>query len=453
MKTFRLSTLTLSLMACSSTMAFAGQADSNGFIEDSHLQLLNRSMYFNRQVKGDGHHENAHNQRDPRDWSYGLLANYESGFTQGTVGFGVDAFGYLALKLDGGNGHAGSGNVQVNSSGETQDEYSKAGGAVKLRISNTILKYGEMQPTAPVFAAGGSRLLPQTARGLNIISKEIDGLTLDLGHFTAGTEPTSTSTDGGLWATYAGVETRKVDYLGGAYQVNDNLSVSLYGSEFQDLWRQYYGNVNYALPLQDDQSLTFDFNIYRTNDEGRAEAGSVSNTAWSLAAAYNLGAHTFTLAHQRIHGDTPFDYVGFGNNGAGGGGDSIFLANSIQWSDFNAPNEKSWQARYDLDMTSYGVPGLSFMARYIYGYDIDGTHADAGGAYVSRDEAGAVTGYAYDHNDKERETNLEAKYVVQEGPAKDLSLRVRQAWHRGAASTGGSVNEFRLIADYPLDIF
>ncbi|TWI58665.1 imipenem/basic amino acid-specific outer membrane pore [Pseudomonas duriflava] len=439
MSTLKLSSLTLALMACSSSLAWAGQADSKGFIEDSHLSLVNRSIYFNRQVRGDGHDGES---RDPRDWLYGLIATYGSGFTQGTIGFGFDAFAHLGLKLDGGDGHAGTGDLQVDNNGEVQDDYSKIGGAVKLQISNTVLKYGEMQPTSPVFAAGGSRLIPQTATGFSLFSQEIENLDLDAGHFTAGTEPTSTSSDGGIWATYANEETSSVDYLGGAYRVNENLSVSLYGSEFEDIWRQYYANTNYVLPLQDDQSLTFDFNIYRTTDEGRAEAGSISNTTWSLAGAYMIGAHTFTLAHQRIHGDTPFDYVGFGNNGSGGSGDSIFLANSIQWSDFNGPNEKSWQGRYDLDMTAYGMPGLSFMTRYVYGYDIDGTHADSGGSYVGN----------YGRDDKERETNLEARYVIQDSSAKDLSLRIRQAWHRGDDSTGGAINEFRFIVDYPLEI-
>lgn len=91
-------------------------------------------------------------------------------------------------------------------------------------------------------------------------------------------------------------------------------------------------------------------------------------------------------------------------------------------------------------MATLGVPGLSFMARYIYGHDIDAPKGS--------------TAYAglYQDGDKERETNVEAKYVLQSGPAKDLSFRVRQAWHRGDASTGGTVNEFRLITEYPLNI-
>ncbi len=144
-----------------------------------------------------------------------------------------------------------------------------------------------------------------------------------------------------------------------------------------------------------------------------------------------------------MHGDEPFDYIGFGENRSGGGGDSIFLANSVQYSDFNGPGEKSWQARYDLNMASYGVPGLTFMVRYINGKDIDGTKVDSSSSYAG----------LYGEDGKHHETNLEAKYVVQAGPAKDLSFRIRQAWHRAKADEGeGDQNEFRLIVDYPLSI-
>ncbi len=59
----------------------------------------------------------------------------------------------------------------------------------------------------------------------------------------------------------------------------------------------------------------------------------------------------------------------------------------------------------------------------------------------------------YGADGEHHETNLEAKYVVQNGPAKDLSFRARQAWHRANADEGeGDVNEFRLIVDYPISI-
>ena len=198
--------------------------------------------------------------------------------------------------------------------------------------------------------------------------------------------------------------------------------------------------------MSDDQSLNIDANIYRTTDAGQSKAGDISNTTWSIAAAYSfLTAHTVTLAFQKVNGDTPFDYVAFGNNSAGDTADSIFLSNSVQYSDFNGPGEKSWQARYDLDLASYGVPGLGFMVRYITGDDIDGTNMPTNSSY---------NGYGYGEDGKHHETDLEAKYVVQTGPVKNLALRMRQSWHRGNADQAeGDNNEFRLIADYPINVF
>ena len=100
--------------------------------------------------------------------------------------------------------------------------------------------------------------------------------------------------------------------------------------------------------------------------------------------------------------------------------------------DFNGKDEKSWQARYDLDMASFGVPGLSFMARYVRGTGID----NGPGSDLDR-----------------WERNIEAKYVVQDGAAKDLSFRVRQATYRADEGfEGGKLDEVRLIVEYPLSI-
>jgi len=432
--------VTLAVSLGVSQLAMAGvvsdQSEAKGFVDDSSLTVHLKNYYFNR--------DNKNTKDDSKDWTQGVLGNFSSGFTQGTVGFGVDAYGYWGIKLDGGGGTTGTGNLPVDSHGNPQDEYGTAGGALKMRISKTELRYGNLQPQAPVFAAGGSRLFPQTATGFNLLSSDIANLELDGGHFTGSNGPITTNNDHGIWAAYANVEASSIDYAGGKYAVTDNLTVSLYGSDLKDVWRQYYGNANYTLALTDDQSVNFDFNIYRTNDTGAAKAGDISNTTWSLAAAYSfLTAHTVTLAYQKVHGDTPFDYVAFGNNGAGDTGDSIFLANSIQYSDFNGPGEKSWQARYDLNMASYGVPGLSFMVRYVHGDDIDGSHLPSNSTY---------TGYGDDG--KHHETNLEAKYVVQLGPAKDLSLRMRQAWHTANGDQpDGDAKEFRLIADYPINVF
>lgn len=438
MQVMKWSVIALAVAAGTTQMAFASQqSESKGFIEDSSLTLTNRNYYFN--------HDGKNGAGDGRDWSHALLTNFQSGFTQGTVGFGVDLFANIGLKLD--KRYGGAGNVPVHDDGKSPDDWEHVGGAVKLRVSNTVLKYGQMAPTAPVFAIGGSRIFPQTATGFNLLSSEIEGLKLEAGHFTSGTGPTGQSNREPLRTAYTGIDAKDVDYLGGSYDLAEGLSLSLYGSEFKDIWRQYYGNVNYALPLTDQQAVTFDFNIYRTLDEGSKKAGNINNTTWSLAAAYSLDAHTFTLAYQKVHGDTPFDYVGVGEENSGG--DSIFLANSIHVSDFNGPGEKSWQARYDLNMASFGVPGLSFMTRYVKGWDSNGSRIDVNtSGYVDDDGASL-----YGSDGKHHEWDLEAKYVVQSGPAKDLSIRARQAFHRANSDYADrDTNQFRLMVEYPLSI-
>ena len=444
MRVMKWSMIALAVAAAASTQLataapfVSDQAEAKGFVDDAKLNLLVRNYYFNRDNKNGGN--------DQKDWTQGIWGNFSSGYTQGLIGVGVDAFGYLAIKLDGGDGTGGTGNMSRDADGHVNDSQGKAGGAVKFRVSKTELKFGEMSPsTAPVFAVGGSRILPQTATGFQLQSSEVKDLDLEAGHFYSASSQDKNTSSGELWATYAGETAKSIDYFGGKYGITDNLSASLYGAKLEDIWNQYYANLNYTIPMGGDQSVNLDGNIYRTTDTGNANAGEISNTAYSLAAAFSfLKAHTITFAFQKVNGDTPFDYIGVGGHGPSNrGGDSIFLANSIQYSDFNAPGEKSAQVRYDLKMAEYGVPGLSFMARYVNGWDIDGTNAPVGGSYVG----------LYGEDGKHHETNFEAKYVVQTGPAKDLSFRIRQAWHTANADEGeGDVKEFRLIADYPLSI-
>lgn len=451
MRVMKWSAIALAVTAGMTQLASAAafvtdQADAKGFVEDTSLNLLLRNYYFNR--------DNKNNSHDSIDWTQGFRANLSSGFTQGTVGFGVDAFGYLSTKLDGGDGTTGTNNSAVgtkaNGDPKVQDSMGKAGAALKVRVSKTMLEIGQQQPTtSPVFAIGGSRILPQTATGITLMSSELKGLDVEAGHFTSASSESQMNSDGKLTTayTFANIDAKSMDYVGGKYAITDSLSASLYGGKLQDVWNQYYVNLNYTLPLADTQSLAFDFNYYNTKDTGKALAGDITNNSWSLQAAYSfLTAHTLTFAFQKVNGNSPFDYVGVGDNGRGA--DSIFLANSIQFSDFNSPGEKSAQARYDINMASFGVPGLTFMTRYVYGWDIDygkiNPDNPAYGGYNNGDGKTDV---------KHHETNLEAKYVVQTGPAKDLSFRIRQAWHTADADQlDGDHKEFRLIVDYPISI-
>src|SRR3546814_5122051 len=65
--------------------AIATPVLSQGFIEDSRGTLTLRNFYLDRDYKDEGAKNAA------RAWAQGFIMNVESGFTPGTVGFGLDA--------------------------------------------------------------------------------------------------------------------------------------------------------------------------------------------------------------------------------------------------------------------------------------------------------------------------------------------------------------------------
>ena len=202
----QLNTLVVALAFALPAMSYASdQADSKGFVADSSLNILNRNMFWNQ--NGSGTHT--------RDWSQALMATFNSGFTQGTIGVGIDAFADLALRIDGSTDRAGGPNIPSDANGNPDHGLAKAGGDVKFRVSNTTLKVGDLQPTSPVFATADNYLMPQTASGFQIDSHEITGLNLEAGHYTAGTGNTSTSRSGDILASYAGVEAASASFAGG----------------------------------------------------------------------------------------------------------------------------------------------------------------------------------------------------------------------------------------------
>ena len=426
MRVMKWSMIALAVSASTSQFAMASSQDeSKGFVEDSSLVAKTRMEYMNRDFRNGASNPSSGTSGYRQDTGLSELLTFESGFTQGTVGVGVDAFAGGTVKLDGGSGRRGNGLFANDSEGNPEKTQSRAGGAVKFRLSDTVLKYGNQFVASPVFSTDDSRLLPEVATGTLITSKEIKGLELSAGHFTALAKQTGMGRDS---INGKGPGLTSADIAGATYQFTDNFVAGVAASDVEDYFKKQYVNLNYTLPIADTQSLNFDFNGYRTKGEGKELAGEADNKIWSLAAAYTLGAHKFTIAHQRSTGDAGYVY-GVDGNG------TIFVANSIQISDFNSKDERSWQARYDLNMKSYGVPGLSFMTRYVKGDNIDwGTGTEG----------------------QETEFNAESKYVLQEGPAKNLSFRLRFAAYRANgvqnANYNADVNDTRLIVEYPLSI-
>ena len=441
-KKISLSLIASSILIAAHSGAISAQEQeqaASGFFDGSSLSVLNRNFYFNRDHRNGQSSPNGTGYSEA--WAHGVIANFESGFTEGTVGFGLDAFAMLGLKLDTGDGRNGGRSsfdvLPVDNQGEAGNEYTKLGAAAKLSAFDTVVKVGDVFPTTPVVHYGDSRLLPESFRGVTLVNTHIDGLTVQGGRLSGMSQPTSISMNDEFVAFYAGpVDSPWVAYFGGDYTLNPALGFSLYTSRLKDAWDQSYFGVSSELPLSEQLSLFGGVDYYFATDEGKKLLGEFNNQIWSASVGIATETHGVTLSHQRNHGDDDFDYLRQA--------DSVYLDHSLQYSDFNSPKERSWMIRYDLDMTEYGVPGLSFMTRYATGSDAD--YSDANAVYMRADANGNPL-----TDQKRWERNVEAQYIVQTGRLQGLSFRLRQATTRATAFES-DLDEVRVIIAYPLDI-
>ncbi|WP_283777296.1 OprD family porin [Pseudomonas nunensis] len=419
------------------TAKAADDTSREGFVEGSSLNLNARNYYMNR---------NRHQHTDDNiEWGQGFLGKFESGFTQGTVGFGLDAHAMLGLKLDGGGGTDNSSILPISDgNGKVPGSFSTGGGTLKMRAFDTELKAGDLFLTNPVIAGGESRMLPQTFRGVSLTNHSFDGFLIEGGQ-ASFTKPYNQSGHTRIGTSYGnladGDESQHLNWAGVAWSGLPGLTSSLYASELKDIWNQYYYDLDYTYQLNDLVSLNPGLHFYHTQDTGDALLGNIDNNTYSLHFTVGVGNHSVTAAYQRVNGNTPFDYISQG--------DSIYLDNSQQYSDFNGPNERSWKLKYAYDFVGLGLPGLTSAVSYSRG-ETDLTKVDP-------DSKGYASWYSADgKHAKHWERDIDLKYVVQGGKAKDLALRLQWATNRGGNGYGAldqDTDEYRVIVDYPLNVF
>ena len=410
------------LSACTCVLSL-GQACANGFVDDSHADLTMRNYYFDR------NYVNATPQAAAREWAQGFILNVRSGFTQGPVGFGLDAQGLLGMRLDSSRARTGTGLLPYSATTrEPADDYSELGLTAKVRASKSELQLGTISTFLPIAFASPTRLLPQTFRGAYLKSQEIDKLTLHLGwldriNLRDSTDYKKMSVGSPNGRFNGAAESDRFTFLGGDYAWSPHLTLKYYHAELADLYRKdFYGFVDNR-PLGPG-SLKSDFRLFITGEDGAAKAGAVDNRNAALMLTYAWGAHKFGAGYMQLTGKTAMPYL-FGT-------EPLVITEGTLSSEFLNPRERSWQVRYDYNFAGLGVPGLNGMLRYVRGDNIE--LAKLGGSNLT-----------------ESEKDIELSYVLQGTAFKGLALRVRNAWYRNDFSAQASHrddNELRVNVDY-----
>ena len=423
----------------------AQQASAAGFIEDSKASLDLRNFYFNQDTR---------NQDAPssKEWGQGFILNFQSGFTEGTVGFGVDAIGLLGVRLDGGGRSVKpekSGQERVpgalfplESDGSGVNDYSKAGVTAKARVSKTELRVGTLLPKLPVVSYNDGRLLPQLFEGGQLTSQEIDGLTLTAGQLEHTKTRSSTNDIGlGIAGTTNNADTNKFYFAGGDYKLTKDLTAQYYYGNLEDFYKQHFLGLvhNYALG---GGTLKSDLRYFDSSSDGkngsaagRAEGytsngyygngvtkGEVDNRTWSALFTYGHSGHELSAGYQQVEGDSAFPFLNQGD------GSTAYLITDRQIGKFLAAGERTWLAGYAYDFGKLGVPGLKASVVYLSGDNIDSAESDR----------------------KEWERDFRLDYVLQEGSLKGLGFSWRNASLRGNSTADQDEN--RLIVSYSLPL-
>ncbi|HCS42475.1 MAG TPA: outer membrane porin, OprD family [Pseudomonas sp.] len=439
----------------------SAQSEATGFVEGQSISGTTRNWYANEQLKRGGQFAYKKNgvstDTDRRiNWVQGTIIKYNSGFTEGTVGISTEVAAYNAIALDrdrkdlaSNNGGApgtrpGAGNNRTltEEGGDAVDQWSKLGLAnVKARVSNTTLTAGRQNFSSPMVDVIGNRALPSSFEGVSLHSEELENLSFDVGTFDRNS-PRMEQSQRKFRTEYANgiVETDHVHTAGITYTPFASLTTSLWATQAEDIWNQYYFGASHVLGDSSVLSLTTGLNYYKTQEEGKALIGNIDNDTYSLTFGLTHQAHSLSFSYQEVNGNEYFDYLHETNG--------IYLANSLL-SDFNGPNEKSFQIAYGLNMAEYGVPGLKFNIYQARGWGIDGTHYTGNGGVVGK----GYDGIQSQDGEHHYEYGIGASYAVQSGPLKATAIRATYTAHRASENQAdGSINEFRLVTTIPFNI-
>lgn len=406
---------------CAALCACLPGADAAGFLEDSRLKLQLRNVYFNenfRDEQGLSARAAATAKSERTEWAQGFLLDYRSGFSQGTLGFGLDALGLLGLRLDSGPGRSGTGLLPVHGDGRAADEASSLGATAKARLGKTVVRHGTLLPKMPVLVYNDARLLPQTYQGTQFTSADIEGLSLTLGRLDSFKLRDSTDSRGLFADGYNGGRSGDFSYAGADYQVSKTLRLSYFHGELNDFYRQDFAGIQHDLPLAGGV-LTSDLRYFKSRDTGAAHSGTIDNDMLSGQLTYAHSGHTLGAGLQRLNGEAGLPYIS---------GATVYSFSNVGIGKFIEEDEQSWLVSYAYDFKAVGLPGLTFMTRYISG---DNGRSGNEGLH-------------------EWERDVEVAYVVPKGPLKGFGAKLRNYVYRADFARGRDSNRLYLTYDLAL---
>lgn len=391
--------LWLAMIAATTLGTTAAHAN---FVADSNVQLKFKNFYLER------NYDTAPNL-DYGNWTQAITLDAKSGYHDIGAGIqvGADLLAQYAIGLKSRDSVNDIHMPYDNSQGRTERDNAKFGATLKVKVSETELKVGDLLPMSPVIFFDPSRQLLTTYSGAWLESKDIQDTKLTLAYIDginarydnqyqdltlfpnndfAKAEAQGLTTDDGMYIV--GVDHQFTSKIGGSYWFAD----------LTDIFKQHYVAASYKTKLDEKTNLDAHIRYFDNSETGDKLFGEIDSQAISMGAKVNHGMHTVQLGYQEMfgeHGDkaTLFPTLG-------GWVPQPYLDN---WSvaSFIRKDEKSWSLGYTYNFKEMGVPGLSATVRHFQGWNIDTATPGRG---------------------RENENNIIVNYVVPEGKYKGLGF-------------------------------
>ena len=387
-------------VAMIATTATLGTAATHAdFIDDSNVQLKFKNFYLDREYNQD---TAGVVNKGYGNWTQAVTLDAKSGYQDIGAGIqvGADLLAQYAVSLK-----ANGNDIHMPfdaSEGKSERDNAKLGATLKVKVSETELKVGDLLPMSPVVFFDPSRQLLTTYSGAWLESKDLKNTKLTLAYIDGiNARYDNQYQDLSLFPNNNFTKTTNDGmYIAGIdYQFTPKIAGSYWYADVTNIYQQHYAAGAFKTNLSEKTKLDAHIRYFDNSESGDKLYGSIDSQAVSVGAKINNGMHTVQLGYQQMFGEHGKEATMFPT--LGGWVPQPYLDN---WSvaSFIRKDERSWSLGYTYNFKDVGISGLTATVRHFRGDNIDFGAAKPEG--------------------KENENNVIVNYVVPEGKLKGLGF-------------------------------
>ena len=396
------------------------------FVEDSTANISFKNYYLDQ--------DQEPTDKDATVWGQGIELRYQSGYTEGRIGFSLDASTAIGIHLNGSKEKAKNSTMfPLDEDGSPTDYWTRIFPTVKARYQKTEARIGELRPDLPILGRSFARLLDSAYLGGQITSKDFNNLTLTGGYVTKAIP--RASRDNSKLSIKGATETSDGFLFTGAdWKASKDLTLQYYVGQLDDFYIQQFIGAKHKLKISDTQSFNTDLRLFDTQASGankRGEEGygsKVDNQTASIDFKYKIKNHQFQFGTQKIGNDGDFFHMNQGSLGNGADGTFVYLTTNRLIQNFTNAGEKSTWYGYKYDFTQPHLKGLNISFLKVKGTDFGKCRCA-----------------------NESEIDYTLRYQVPTGTFKNLGLTAQ--YGKFEKSTGTKQEQTRIYLTYTLPLF